>query len=156
MAWCRTDCKVGLNWSVALSYAHVLCARLIITWTTLITHPTLHFCTLYRQTKVSTVLYKHSFIFSTTVNSKRSKNLSISTPQSLVKTVVGRPYLTCALHWPYTAYCNTIAQRIRIFPNWQKPGQTEAEGEVSNHYQQPKRTTQTIMRGRGELKLPRW
>ena len=31
--------------------------------------------------------------------------------------MVGRPYLTCALHWPYTAYCNTIAQRIRIFPN---------------------------------------
>ena len=68
MAWCRTDCKVALNWSVALSYAHVLCARLFITWTTLITHPTLHFCTLYRQTKASTVLYKHSFIFSTRVN----------------------------------------------------------------------------------------
>ena len=30
-------CKVALNWSVALSYAHVLCAQLFITWTTLIT-----------------------------------------------------------------------------------------------------------------------
>ena len=56
MAWCRTDCKVALNWSVALSYAHVLCARLFITWTTLITHPTLHFCTLYRHTKASRIV----------------------------------------------------------------------------------------------------
>ena len=52
MAWCRT----ALNWSVALSYAHVLCARLFITWTTLITHPTLHFCTLYRHTKASRIV----------------------------------------------------------------------------------------------------
>ena len=36
MACCRIDCKVALNWSVALSYAYVLCARLFITWTTLI------------------------------------------------------------------------------------------------------------------------
>ena len=71
MAWCRTDCKVALNWSVALSYEHVLCARLFITWTTLITHPTLHFYTLYRHTKARqncTSWQWCSFIFSTRVN----------------------------------------------------------------------------------------
>ena len=56
VAWCRTDCKVALNWSVGLSYAHVLCVRLLITWTTLITHPTLNFCTLYRRTKASRIV----------------------------------------------------------------------------------------------------
>ena len=38
MACCRIDCKVELNRLVALSYAHVLCAELCITWTTLVTH----------------------------------------------------------------------------------------------------------------------
>ena len=33
----RIKCKVALNWSVALSYAHVVCARLFITWSALIT-----------------------------------------------------------------------------------------------------------------------
>ena len=53
MACCRIDCKVALNRSVALSFAHLLCAGLFITWTTLATPPTLptlHFCTLYRRT----------------------------------------------------------------------------------------------------------
>ena len=46
---CRIDRKVALNQSVALSYANVLCARLFITWTTLVTPPTLP-CTLCRRT----------------------------------------------------------------------------------------------------------
>ena len=37
MACYRINCKVALNWSVAVSYVHVLCARLFITWTTQIT-----------------------------------------------------------------------------------------------------------------------
>ena len=37
MACYGINCKVTLNWSVAFSYAHVLCARLYISWTTLIT-----------------------------------------------------------------------------------------------------------------------
>ena len=73
-------------------------------------------------------------IFSTRVNLVKQDGLRFyKYRRRSVVTVVGRPYL-CFILALKAAYCNRITLHIRIFPNWQKPGQIEEAGEVSNYY----------------------
>ena len=87
MACYRINCKVALNWSFALSYANVLCARLFITWIEPHWSPHTH-----------TLTHPHTHT---------------------------HPPNAPFWHVVSPLYCNRIAQCIRMFPNWQKQGQTE-------------------------------
>ena len=55
----KGNCEKGY-WSVALSDAHVLCARVFGTWTTTRPEPTLHIRTLYRRTFASRLDFRRS------------------------------------------------------------------------------------------------
>ena len=83
MACYGINCKVTLNWSVAFSYAHVLCARLYISWTTLITPHTytersiLARCIAFILQSNCTMHYDNSKLTETRTNRGSGRNVEL-------------------------------------------------------------------------------